>query len=238
VVIYRRAVFEAVGGFNTSVNPSADYEMYLRVARRYPVCHHTEVVAQYRHHDENMSGDRARMLKYSIGVLRSQREHIKGRKLYEEAYRAGLRWERGRFGDPLVAEVKAQLKEGEWVRALQGVVALVRYHPQGAALLVLNERRMKRRILARRLQARKQELEPVERRLKELEEGSTRPEEKGWEDAVAEERQKAQRLREGIQRLERRIRNLEDRRARKGRSGKVRRLFERLRRAREKASRR
>src|SRR5918995_7521166 len=188
--------------------------MYLRVARRFPVCNHEEVVAEYRQHGASMTRNLPRMLSHSVEVLRSQRGHVKGRKDYEEARKDGLRWDRGKYGDPLVEEVKAQLKEGEWGRALGGVLVLVRYYPQGLALL--SERRTERRMLARRLQVSKQRLEARERYLEELERGTREGE---AEDALAEERQKVQRLKERIRRLEQRIQKL-DRRAKKGVKGK------------------
>src|ERR671910_3084201 len=154
--------------------------MYLRVARRFPVCNHEEVVAEYRQHGASMTRNLPRMLSHSVEVLRSQREQVKGRKDYEEARKDGLRWDRGKYGDPLVEEVRAQLKEGEWGRALGGLLVLVRYYPQGLALL--SERRTERRMLARRLQVSKQRLEARERYLEELERGTREGE---AEDALA-----------------------------------------------------
>jgi hypothetical protein len=219
--MFRRAALEAVGGFDTSLRAAEDYEMYLRLARRFPVCNHKEVVAEYRRrHGANMSGDRARMLSHSVGVLRSQREHVRGQKHYEEAYKAGMRRRQWTHGDPLVEEVKARVKEGEWRRAIRGVLVLLRYYPQGLALLLLNERRMERRRLALRIQSSKQELEAHERHLKELE-GGVR--EEVSEGALARENEELQQLRERIWRLERRIQNL-DRGSQNGSDPRIRKL--------------
>ena len=224
VVMFRRWVFEAVGGFDTSLRSSEDYDMYLRVARRFPVCNHEEVVAEYRRrHGANMSGDRARMLSHSVGVLRSQREQVKGRKDYEEARKDGLRRRQWTHGDPLVEEVRTQIKEGEWGRALRGVLVLVRYYPQGLALLVLNERRMERRRRALRIQSSKQELEAHERHLEELEGGAG---EEVSESALAREYEELQQLRERIWRLERRTQNL-DRESQSGLVLRIRKLVNR-----------
>lgn len=166
VVMFRRAVFEFVGGFETFMNPSADYDMYLRIARRFPVHHHGEVVAEHRRHGANMTRDLALMLGASVSVLRSQRKHVKGHEQYEEAYKAGIRFEQRHSGNRLVDGVRAHVKEREWKRALRGVLALLRYYLRGIALV--NERRR----LARRLRRRKQDLEAHERRLKELDKRS------------------------------------------------------------------
>jgi glycosyltransferase involved in cell wall biosynthesis len=224
VVMYRRAVFASVGGFDASVDASADADMYLRIARRFVVCGHEKVVADYRQHGVNMSGDPARMLRASLTVLRKQRRHIKGNKKYEEAYKAGTRNRRWRYGDRLVEEVRAHAWEREWKRTLEGILVLVRYYPQGIALLHRRrmERHLMRRRLPRRLKDRKQELEIHERRLSELEEGG-----KESRSALAKERQEVELLRRRVRRLERQTQSL-DQRARILRDGKIRELFERL----------
>src|SRR5919202_4974837 len=43
-VMYRRSVFDSVGGFITSTEPCEDWDLYLRIARDYPVHQHAEVV--------------------------------------------------------------------------------------------------------------------------------------------------------------------------------------------------
>src|SRR3712207_1216450 len=82
----QRLMLESVGGFDTSVSPSADYDLYLRVARKYPVHHHEEVVAEYRRHEANMTRNTALMLKSEVTVLRRQWKYVRGRKRYKEAY--------------------------------------------------------------------------------------------------------------------------------------------------------
>jgi glycosyltransferase involved in cell wall biosynthesis len=206
-VMYRRSVFETVGGFDTSLGASEDYDMYLRIAREYPVYHHDEVVAEYRRrHGANMTGNPALILGTSVSVHRSQRKHIKGNKQYREAYKAGLRRRQWTHGDRLVGEVRARAREHEWKRALGGALILLRYYPRGLPLLLLSERRMERRRPARRLEALVRELEVREGRLKESE-GTQEEEESG--SALARERHEVQLLRKRIRRLERRIQNLD-----------------------------
>jgi glycosyltransferase involved in cell wall biosynthesis len=216
-VMYRRAVFASVGGFDPPADMSADTDMYLRIARRFPICSHEGVVAEYRWHGANTSGDPARMLSTALYVLRKQREHVKGNEQCEEAYEAGVRGRRGAHGDRLVDEVRTHIREREWKRALRGIVVLMRYYPRGIALL--NERRMERYRLPRRLKARRQELEAHERRLKEL--GG---DEELGSALVAKERQEVQLLRRRIRRLERRMQDL-DQRARILPFCKIRRLL-------------
>src|SRR5215218_8479223 len=56
-VMYRKAVLEVVGDFDHSVNPCADYDLYLRIARQHPICSYGAIVAEYRQHGANMSRD-------------------------------------------------------------------------------------------------------------------------------------------------------------------------------------
>ena len=209
-VMYRRSIFESVGGFDTSLSACEDYDLYLRIARRFPIYSHEKLVAEYRRHGASMSRNPALMLSTSVAVLRSQRQYVRGHKQYKEAYKAGVRLRQGNHGDQLVDDVRAHLKEHEWKRALRGTLVLLRYHPRGIALLLLNERHTKRRRLARQLMVREHELKAHERQLKELEEGT-----------VIKERQEVQGLRKetqqlalDVQKLNQRLQNVPDPRTR------------------------
>ena len=83
-VMYRRDVFESVGGFDGSVFPAEDYQLYLRIARDWPIRCHLEVVAQYRKHSTNQSGNPERMLKAALSAYRSHWYRVKGDARYEE----------------------------------------------------------------------------------------------------------------------------------------------------------
>jgi len=53
-VVIRRATFLDVGGFDEALSTSADWDLYYRVARRYPVGFVPEVLVRYRVHSGNM----------------------------------------------------------------------------------------------------------------------------------------------------------------------------------------
>jgi glycosyltransferase involved in cell wall biosynthesis len=161
--MYQRSVFEAVGGFKSGVDASADYEMYLRIARRFQVRRYDEAVAEYRMHGENMIRNSGLMLSSALTVLRSQRRFVKGDKRREAAYKSGIKYEQEHWGDPLVEQVRAQVQEGEWGRAVRGMRVLLRYYPQGLAMLVNGRRR-----LAWQLKHRNKQLRNRERQLQEL----------------------------------------------------------------------
>jgi glycosyltransferase involved in cell wall biosynthesis len=111
VVMYQRTLLEYVRGFDTSVSPSADYDLYLRVSREYPVRQHRDIVAEYRRHGTNMTRNPANMLEAESTVLRRQRNYIRGRTQYK-AYKAGIRHSQKHFGDLLVGETQTRFREG------------------------------------------------------------------------------------------------------------------------------
>jgi hypothetical protein len=209
--MYRRSVFDSVGGFDPSVNGAADYDLYLRITSRFPVRHHGEVVLDYRRHGTNMTRSAGLMLKATVAVLRRQRQYVRGHERYEKACEIGLRGGSEYYGVPLADEVRGHLRAHEWKRALRGILILLRYYPRG--LTLLDERRMaqyreqdaERRELARQIRASRQELEAHERRLQEL--GSAQK----LESAMVKEREEAQHLRRRIRRLRRRMQNLDQR---------------------------
>lgn len=75
-VMYRKWVFDEFR-FDPKLKASEDYDLYLHVTRKYPVCHHKHLIAVYRFHDSNMSGDIYKMFKYTLLVLQRQRTALK-----------------------------------------------------------------------------------------------------------------------------------------------------------------
>jgi glycosyltransferase involved in cell wall biosynthesis len=133
-VMYRRAVFDAVGAFDVSLKSCEDHDMYLRVARNHKVhCHH-HVVTEYRRHAASMSQNNERMLKSILFVLGSQKTFIKGNKQYEDACKTGIEFYRKVFGEGMVNQVREHVRRGAgWRQALHEIGVLLRYYPQGVA---------------------------------------------------------------------------------------------------------
>jgi glycosyltransferase involved in cell wall biosynthesis len=135
VVLFRRAAFEAVGVFDIAVHACADYELYLRISRTYPVCSHDQVVIDYRLHGGNMSRNPELMLEMLLKVLRAQRPYVRRNPRLRAAYREGLRVARGEFGGRLVQAVRDRVSERRWGAAAGGLSALARHYPLGLAAL-------------------------------------------------------------------------------------------------------
>ena len=180
--------------------------MYLRIARRFPVCNHKKVIVDYRHHATSMTSDRARMLSYSVGALRAQRQHIKGNEQYTEAYKAGVNRRRWVQGYRLIEGIRAHIRQREWGEVFSDALVLARNYPRGLALLLVNKQHIERRRLTRRLHALVQSLKVYEQRLKDLADTQ-----KELRSTSAKERQEVQQLKGRIQRLERRMQNLDQR---------------------------
>ena len=131
MVMFRREALERIGGFNSDVNASADYDMYLHIARHHPVFDHGQVVAHYRRHDANMSGNAARMLRETLAVLRRQRPFLEGDQASLAAYEEGWRNWQEFYGTALVTEIRRDVREYRWVDALAKSAVLGRHHPRG-----------------------------------------------------------------------------------------------------------
>jgi glycosyltransferase involved in cell wall biosynthesis len=72
-VLYRRDILLRHGGFRPALKRCEDYDAYLRLARQYPVACHSELVAEYRWHGGNMSGDHRAMLSTVLALNRAHR---------------------------------------------------------------------------------------------------------------------------------------------------------------------
>jgi len=132
MVMFRRTVLEQVGGFDSRVDACADYEMYLRTSRTHPVRFHSAVVAEYRKHDANMSGDAALMIRQLKVVIAAQRPHLRT-PAHREAFRVGRRNIREYYGDRLATQIREGVRtRSGWGRVGADILTLLRCHPRGA----------------------------------------------------------------------------------------------------------
>ena len=131
MVMFRREALERIGGFNCAVNAAADYEMYLHIARHRPVHDHGRVVAHYRKHDTNMSGNAGRMLRETLAVMASQRPFLEADEASLAAYREGWRNWQEFYGTHLVTEIRRAARSGRWLEAVGKAGLLGYYHPRG-----------------------------------------------------------------------------------------------------------
>jgi hypothetical protein len=133
VVAFRRSVLDEVGGFDPRVNASADYDIYLRIARRYAFAPHEVVVAEYRQHGTSMSRNPVLMLDTSLAVLRRHRRHAAAHGAMS-AYHEGMRHWRAWYGEHLVERFRRAIRAPRHpLEALWCAWHLLRLYPGGVA---------------------------------------------------------------------------------------------------------
>lgn len=128
-VLYRRAALLSVGGFNSALPACEDYDLYLRLARTYPVHMYADVVAEYRQHSANMSGNVVLMLKTVQAVLHSNAQYLSTEE-HIRAYQRGLTVWQNYYGQTLLKQIRKQAKNREILAATRGITQLARYAPR------------------------------------------------------------------------------------------------------------
>lgn len=129
--MFRRDPLDRIGGFNKDVNAAADYEIYLHLARHYPVFDHAQVVAHYRRHVGSMSGNAGRMLRETLAVLRHQRPFLEADEASLVAYYEGWRAWQDFYGAHLANEISTAVRSYHWLDAFTKALMLGIYHPRG-----------------------------------------------------------------------------------------------------------
>jgi glycosyltransferase involved in cell wall biosynthesis len=124
-VMYRRSAIHAVGGFREELKACEDYDIFLRIARQGNVACHDVVVAAYRRHAANMSGNVRLMLLTSIGVLTDQWPHVQPDPVRRGAYREGLRHWKKHYGAQLARHIRRQFGAGASYSSLLRDVSLL-----------------------------------------------------------------------------------------------------------------
>jgi glycosyltransferase involved in cell wall biosynthesis len=91
-VLYATEKLREAGGFDPALRSCEDYDVFLKMAKRYSVACHGEVVALYRIHGRNMSSSPARMLRH---VLQVHARHRPAKGPHTRYWKTGRReWRR------------------------------------------------------------------------------------------------------------------------------------------------
>lgn len=109
-VIFRRHALDAIGEFDRALPACEDYELLLRLARRFPMTRHETCVLEYRRHPESMSRDYEKMLRTVLAVHGTQRGFAMGEPALTRAFRDGERFWRVFYGQKLLK----QAVRGAW----------------------------------------------------------------------------------------------------------------------------
>jgi glycosyltransferase involved in cell wall biosynthesis len=128
-IAYRRLAIESVGGFDESLVAGDDYDLYLRLARRFPIYCHDVVVTEYRRHGTNTTRDPALVLASQLDVLHRQRPRLRDRHTREHHGRA--------LAEQIALEWRGRRR---WL-ALRGLRTLARRDPRSLTSLFTRTRR-------------------------------------------------------------------------------------------------
>jgi glycosyltransferase involved in cell wall biosynthesis len=131
-VIYRRWVFDRIGAFNTDLKACEDLELYLRIARRFPVVEHPALVAEYRRHTESMSSSGRKMLTSVLAVLEAESRQVATDPERQAALHEGILRATGFYTIRLMrAALPPRINRRNWRPALADLWWLARSHPRG-----------------------------------------------------------------------------------------------------------
>ena len=111
-VMYRRDCLEEVGGFDARLRCCEDHELYLRLARRYGVAAGVERIAEYRHHDRNMSQNIPAMLGTMLEVMHRQSACLNDNARWRKAYKTGVQFWKSNYAEQQISQTLAARASG------------------------------------------------------------------------------------------------------------------------------
>lgn len=147
-VLYRREILLSLGGFDAKFRACEDYELYLRIARHGLILAGSEMIAEYRYHGANMSGDQAMMLKTVLRVLDVQDAHVRGNAHRETARATGRAGFKAYYARAQLAALQEAVGHRRRIgRALSGLFRILLFIPlttvKVAAMEILKRMRMR-----------------------------------------------------------------------------------------------
>jgi glycosyltransferase involved in cell wall biosynthesis len=80
-IVVRRDVYEAVGGFDSRLVCAEDWEMWMRIAARYPIWYEVEPLALYRIHSDSNTGRHIRTgedISYTCKAIEMFKHYLPG----------------------------------------------------------------------------------------------------------------------------------------------------------------
>jgi glycosyltransferase involved in cell wall biosynthesis len=136
-VLFRRSVLLETGGFDTTLYVAEDYELYLRIARVYPICCHPALTAEYRLHQTNVSRNSELMLRSTLQVLQRQGRYVRSNGRRMLAFLAGLRNWRRQYGRQLALELAVSANALDAKQLRSKLLLLLAHYPQGVLAFIL-----------------------------------------------------------------------------------------------------
>ena len=132
-VMYRRECLVALGGFDERLVRCEDYDLYLRMARAYPITGYPEFVASYRQHGTNMSADHWTMLQSALAVQARHAPAAADRRDHDAWVAGRRRWRRCYAEEMAFARYRARQDGATLASTLPALVRIARAAPMVAA---------------------------------------------------------------------------------------------------------
>ncbi|MEO6220141.1 MAG: glycosyltransferase family 2 protein [Ginsengibacter sp.] len=123
-VLFQRWVFNEFL-YDVTLQSCEDYDLFLKIARKYSVIHHTEKIAVYQIHSSNMSSNIPVMLSCALRVLRKQKKWLKTVD-EKKAYLNG----RNVWKKYFCIEMYQKLRDREIKASVPVLFSLIKYKPK------------------------------------------------------------------------------------------------------------
>ena len=117
-VMFRQAIFMTESGFDPTVPGCDDAELYMRIAKDYPVYCHDQIVVQHRLHGANTSGNRVMMLKSMNKIYQRHLAYVQGKPELEILCRQGIEFCRKFLAKELKRQRRDRLKSSKLGKGL------------------------------------------------------------------------------------------------------------------------
>jgi glycosyltransferase involved in cell wall biosynthesis len=122
-VMYNAGVVLRVGGFDETLSCCEDYDLYLRLAKDYPVGVYRSISAEYRMHGENMTRNAPMMLRGARSVLARHADTARTCRDWRVAYSEGQRFWTKYYGGLIAGQLATEFASRRQLSKLVSLMA-------------------------------------------------------------------------------------------------------------------
>ena len=127
--MFRRCIFDAGAVFDESLRMCSDYDLYLQVARKWPIYCHNETVSEYRQHSEQKTSNRRGMVDHVVKVLEAQAPFTESNQAYERMLKKGIRIVRHDHSRELLMRAWKNCRSAHWQDSQRDFVNFLNFEP-------------------------------------------------------------------------------------------------------------
>ncbi len=151
-VMYQRWVFNE-WRYDVTLKACEDYDLYLKITRKYPVIHHQAVMAGYRIHNTNMSGNISLMLDTVLNVLKRQEPFLESTNeagFYHNGFNVWKEYYTGKIFEKLMPLSHDQMEKSKnELQTLRAYSPRLYYKLTGIKIIMTLKKLAKRILLGR-----------------------------------------------------------------------------------------